>query len=100
MTELVTIAQASIMRGGINTKGIIASVGDVRTVNLKDGTTKPVVDAILEDKSGNIKMTLWGEDTSLVKKGDTVSIQNGYTNEYKGEISIAAGKYGKMLINP
>ncbi len=100
MAELVTIAAACQMRGGINTEGKVASVGAVRTVNLKSGETKPVADAVLEDESGTIKMTLWGPDTTLVKAGDKVVIENGYTNEYKGEISIAAGKYGKMLVNP
>lgn len=100
MAELVTITQALQMRGGINTRGIVSSIGEVRTVNMKSGETKSVADAILEDDSGNIKMTLWGEDTTLVKAGDTIEIENGYTNEYKGEISIAAGKYGKMLVNP
>jgi replication factor A1 len=100
MAELVTILAATQMRGGINTTGKVSSVSEVRTVNLKAGGTKLVADAILKDSSGEIKLTLWGDDTGLVKQGDTINIENGYTNEYKGEISIAAGQYGKMLVNP
>lgn len=100
MTELVPISQALQMRGGINLQATVSSVGEVRTVNMKAGGTKAVCDAILKDDSGTIKLTLWGDDTVKVKTGDIIGIENGYTNEYKGEISIAAGQYGKMFINP
>jgi len=32
--------------------------------------------------------------------GDKIVISNGYTNEFKGEVSLTKGKFGKMDINP
>ena len=47
-----------------------------------------------------IKLSLWGDDIKAVNVGDKVVISNGYTNEFKGEVSLTKGKFGKMDINP
>jgi replication factor A1 len=88
------------MRNKINTKGIVKSKGEIRNVNLKAGGTIEVCDAILSDQTGEIKLTLWGEDISKVNEGDTVVIKNGYTNSFKGELALTKGKYGEMVVNP
>ena len=51
-----------------------------------------------EDKSEENKMslTLWGDDIKLYGIGDNIVIENGYTNEFKGKISLTRGKYGNM----
>lgn len=97
MTE-VNIKQAQAMRGGIDVTGKISGIEPKRTINLKSGGTLDVADATLEDASGSIKLTLWGEDISKVKQGSTVTILNGYTNEFKGKISLTKGKFGKMEV--
>ena len=47
-----------------------------------------------------MKLTLWGDDIKAVNVGDKVQITNGYTNEFKGEVSLTKGKFGQMQINP
>ena len=46
MEESQPIAQVRNMRSGINTKGVVKSMGDPRTVNLKSGGTIDVCDAV------------------------------------------------------
>lgn len=102
MVDYVTIEQARKMRSGVTTKGEIASVGERRTVNLKNGGSVDVCDAILADgvtDENRISLTLWGDDINSVKVGSKVEIQNGYTNEFKGEVSLTKGKFGKMLVS-
>jgi len=48
--------------------------------------------------AGEIKLTLWADDIDKVKDGDKVKITNGYTNEFKGEVSIGKGKFGQMEV--
>jgi replication factor A1 len=101
--EIVSIANAQNMRGGINVKGIITSKGDPRTVNLKSGGSVDVCDAVLSDgdtEKDTIKLALWGDDIKAVQIGDTVQITNGYTNSFKDEVSLTKGKYGQMVVNP
>lgn len=103
MEEFQPISQVKNMRSGINTKGVVKSMGDPRTVNLKSGGTIDVCDAILTDgetENDEIKLTLWGDDIKAVNVGDTIVITNGYTNSFRDEVSLTKGKYGKMEVNP
>ena len=74
----------------------VDSVGQPRTVNLKAGGTNTVADAIISDDSGSIKLSLWGDDINKIQTGDRISVENGYINTFKGENSLAVGKFGKL----
>lgn len=104
MSEFIPISDAKKMRSGVNVEAVVKSKGDARTVNLKSGGTVDVCDAIIvngdETEDNQMKLTLWGDDIKAVNIGDKVVITNGYTNEFKGEVSLTKGKYGKMEINP
>jgi replication factor A1 len=100
MAEFQSVAQVKKMRSGINLKAEVKSKGEPRTVNLKTGGTVDVCDAVISDGSDDIKLTLWGDDIKAVNIGDVVVITNGYTNEFKGDVSLTKGKFGKMEINP
>ena len=102
MAEFMTIAEAKKMRSGINVKAEVKSKGETRNVNLRTGGTIDVCDAIIADgdnEENQIKLTLWGDDIKTVNVGNTVAIINGYTSEFRGEVSLTKGKYGKMEIN-
>ncbi len=104
MSENMPISDAKKMRSGVNVNAEVLSKGESRTVNLKSGGTVDVCDAIIAngDKSeeNQMKLTLWGDDIKEVNVGNTVVITNGYTNEFKGEVSLTKGKFGKMDVNP
>ncbi len=51
-----------------------------------------------KDKTGEIKITLWNDDVDKVKKGDTIVIENGWAKEYRGEIQVSTGKFGKLEV--
>ena len=103
MSEFIPISEAKKMRSGVNVEAEVKSKGDSRTVNLKSGGTIDVCDAIISNgdtEDDQMKLTLWGDDIKAVNVGDKVVITNGYTNEFKGEVSLTKGKFGKMEINP
>jgi replication factor A1 len=80
----------------VSVTGKVESVGEPRTVNLKAGGTNTVADARVSDETGSIKLSLWGDDINKIQSGDTVSIENGYINTFKGEDSINVGKFGSL----
>jgi replication factor A1 len=80
----------------VSVTGKVDSVGEPRTVNLKAGGTNTVADARISDETGSIKLSLWGDDINKIQPGDTVSIENGYINTFKGEDSINIGKFGAL----
>ncbi len=96
----IPISQVQNQRNKINTRGTLKSKGEVRNVNMRAGGTIDVCDAVISDDSGEIKLTLWGEDIAKVKEGDTIVIKNGYTNSFKGDVSLTKGKFGEMTVNP
>ncbi len=95
---MVTTDEAKNMRSDINIEGTVERKGETRTVNKKAGGTIDVCDAYLVDAAGEIKLTLWGDDISTIENGSKIKITNGYTNTYKGEVSVTKGKFGQLEV--
>jgi replication factor A1 len=74
----------------------IDSISEPRTVNLRAGGTAQVADAIISDETGNIKLSLWDDQIKSVKEGDMISIENGYTQSFRGENNLNIGRYGRL----
>ena len=94
--NMTTIDEAKNMRSGINVEGTVERKSEVRNVNTKAGSTVDVADAMLVDNGMEIKITLWAEDANNIQNGDKIKIENGYTNEFKGEVQLGKGKFGKL----
>ena len=92
---MAKISELEARKGFDVVEGTILSKGDARDV--KDGALK-VADAEVKDDSGTVKLTLWNDEIDKVKKGDIVKIEKGWCNEYQGEKSISAGKFGTLEI--
>lgn len=95
---MTTCAEAKDLKSGINIQAKIVDKGEVREVTTKFGQTK-VCDAYLEDESGRIKLTLWGDDTEKVKNGDEVKLEGGYTTTFREVVQLNKGrKDGKLEV--
>ena len=81
---------------GVSIEGTMDSLTEPRTVNLRAGGTAQVADAIISDDTGTIKLSLWDDQINMVKQGDRVSIENGYTQAFRGENSLNLGRYGNL----
>ena len=57
-----------------------------------------VADAIVQDETGTIKLTLWNEQIDMVNVGDRIKIENGYVTSFKSETQLNIGKYGKLTV--
>ena len=83
---------------GVNIKGKVLEIGKIRDVKTRYGETQ-VANATLEDESGQVKLTLWGDQIEKVSEGKVVEVVNGYANEWQGEIQISVGKRGEIKIS-
>ena len=92
----MNIAELKAGMRGVSVIGKIESITESRTVNLRTGGSAQVADAVLSDDTGKIKLSLWDDQINLVKEGDNVSIENGYTQAFRGENSLNIGRYGKI----
>lgn len=81
----------------VDVEGEVIEISDVREFS-KFGKQGKVATAHLRDTTGRIKLSLWNEQTGLVKSGDTVKVTNGYVNEFQGEMQLTTGKFGAIEV--
>jgi len=82
----------------LDVEGEIVEVSDPRTVNVQGADTE-IAEARLQDKTGTVKVTLWGDQQiGQVKVGSRIRISNGYTKTFKGEMGLNIGRYGKLEV--
>lgn len=84
-------------QGNVTIEGEITDVSPPRTFE-KFGKSGRVANAVLKDNTGEIKLSLWNEQIDTVKTGSHVRITNGYVSEWKGELQLTTGKFGKLEI--
>jgi replication factor A1 len=96
---LVAIKELQDGMKRVSVEAQVVEKGDVREVKsrFKDETYR-IVDAVLADESGSVKLTLWNEQIEMVNVGDKIKIENGYVTSFKGEIQLNVGKFGKLTV--
>jgi replication factor A1 len=82
----------------VDAEGEVTNISEPRTVNLRTGGQSRVAEAELRDDTGTIKLSLWGDQIDMVKVGQRVKVENGYTRSFRGEVQLNIGKYGKLNI--
>src|SRR4030043_680342 len=84
----------------VSVEAKVVEKGDPREVKSKyKDETYRIVDAVVADETGSIKLTLWNEQIDQVNVNDNIKIENGYGTSFKGEIQLNVGKFGKMTVN-
>ncbi|MFH1786189.1 MAG: OB-fold nucleic acid binding domain-containing protein [archaeon] len=76
----------------------VVELGQVRNVNTRFGPNK-VSDAIIEDDTGKVKLTLWGNDIEKIKVGDKLKLTGGYVKSWQGELQVGVTRNGAMEVN-
>jgi ssDNA-binding replication factor A large subunit len=84
--------------GNVNIVATVVSKEEPREVTTKFGKRLNVTNATLKDDSGEIVMSLWGDDINSINVGDKIEVSNGYVNEFKGTPQLSAGKFGKITV--
>jgi replication factor A1 len=83
----------------VSVEAQVVEKGDPREVKsrYKDETYR-IVDAVVADESGSVKLTLWNEQIEMVNVGDKIKIDNGYVTSFKSEIQLNVGKFGTLTV--
>ena len=91
----------SELKAGASNVTVTAKVtqkDEPREVVTKYGKRLSVANITLQDDSGSIAMSLWGDTINEVDVGDTVEVSNGYVNEFRGAPQLSTGKFGKIKV--
>lgn len=92
------ISDLKVGASNVSLQAKVVQKGDPREVVTKYGKRLSVADITLQDDTGSIAMSLWGDDIDTVDVGDMVEISNGYVNEFRGTPQLSTGKFGKIAV--
>lgn len=93
------MATISSLRANANATidATITAISPVRDVTTSRGPSQ-VADATLQDETGTITLTLWGEETKRYSVGQKVRITDGWVKDYRGKLQISMGRSGRIAI--
>jgi replication factor A1 len=92
------ISELKAGTGNANVDAEVTAVEEPREVVTKFGKRTRVANATIKDESGEVTLSLWGDDIDKVSIGDKIKIENGWVSEFKGAKQISAGKFGKINV--
>ncbi|HLC66168.1 MAG TPA: SOSS complex subunit B family protein [Candidatus Nanoarchaeia archaeon] len=93
----MAISDLKAGQGKVNIELQITQVEPPRAFD-KFGKSGQVANAVGQDASGTIKLSLWNEQVDQVKAGDKVKITNGWVSEWRGELQLSTGKFGNLEV--
>jgi replication factor A1 len=78
-------------------EGKVLDVSEPRQVNTRYGP-KRVADAVVEDDSGQIKLSLWEDQIDSVAIGDTVTVSGAYVTIFRDQVQLNIPRSGKLEV--
>jgi replication factor A1 len=89
------------LKAGMRGVHVIASVLkllETREVLTRFGSYARVTNAIINDETGNIKLTLWNKQIDMVSLGDRIAIDNAKVVWFRGEPQLTIGRRGELRV--
>jgi len=79
----------------------IREKGSVRNFTARSGSSGKVCDAKAVDEEGQeVSVSLWNDEIERVQVDTRIRITNGWAREWRGNLQVSAGRYGKLEILP
>ena len=100
MGTLTKIRDLKVGMKNVDVRGKVNSKSNTMEVYSRFGNkVNRVVNAVIADDSGSVKLILWNEQIDGVNVGDTVQIDNGHVTIFRGEQQLNVGKRtGKLSV--
>lgn len=93
--------QVKDLRAGmkkINLKARVEELPKPAQVHTQFGSTVSVVNALIGDGTGEIKLCLWEAQIGQISIGDSIEIKNGHVCVFRGEKQLRLGKNGSLQV--
>jgi len=97
--EPIKIGELTPSSREVNVVVKVVSKSETRSVTSgRDYTIHRVADALVGDETGCIYLTLWDDNIDKINEEDTLSINNGYINLFRGSMRLNIGRYGSFEV--
>lgn len=77
----------------------ISAISEPRDVTTSRGPGK-VADATLQDETGSITLTLWGDDITRYSVGQRIRLTDGWVKDFRGKLQVSTGRSGRIEVVP
>ena len=75
----------------------LTEMSEPKEFTSKWGSSGKVCNAQGKDGEGDtVAITFWNDEIDQYQTGDKIRITDGYAKEFRGDIQVSAGKYGKL----
>ena len=91
------IADVKPGMSSITLEAKVVEISEPRDVQTKYGP-RSVADAILEDDTGQVSMSLWEGQIKSVSVGDTVNVAGAYSTQFRDKLQLSIPKNGKLEV--
>ncbi len=90
--------------GFASVSGVVKMISKVKDWTSGEKSGK-VVSLIIDDGTGDIRVTLWNQDAELVnsgkiKLGDIIGIKNAIIKKGQNRLELSVGMRGRVILNP
>jgi replication factor A1 len=82
----------------INVKAEVLEIPEPAQIHTQFGNTVMVVNALIGDKTGKIKLCLWEGQIGSVAVGEIIEIKNAHVCDFRGERQLRLGKRGVLSV--
>src|SRR5438093_2024839 len=77
----------------------IRQKGETRDFSSRSGSTGKVADAkAVDDEGTEVSVSLWNDEIERVQANDRIRITNGWVGEWRRNLQLSAGRYGKLEV--
>lgn len=91
------IADVKPGMSNITLEAKVVEISEARDVQTKYGP-RSVADAIIEDDTGQVSMSLWEGQIKSVSVGDTVNVVGAYSTQFRDKLQLSIPKNGKLEV--
>jgi replication factor A1 len=82
----------------VNLKALVEEIPKPAQVHTQFGNTVMVVNAMVGDESGKVKLCLWEAQIGQINVGDSIELKNGQVCVFRGEKQLRLGKNGSLSV--
>ncbi|MGQ4892119.1 MAG: single-stranded DNA-binding protein [Candidatus Njordarchaeia archaeon] len=94
----VKIEELKPNRRRLNLKVKVLEIGEKKDiVSRNTGEMHRIVETLVGDETGTVKLTLWDDKVNSLEVGKTYELKNANTTIYQGGIRLNVGKYSEIL---
>jgi replication factor A1 len=99
-TESVYVVTRDLRAGmkRINVKAEVLEIPKPAQVHTQFGNSVMVVNALVGDETGKIKLCLWEDQIDSIAVGENIEIKNAHVCVFRGERQLRLGKKGVLTI--